>query len=84
MDSTKQNTIQSDIGSGNPAETRNIIRELRDQAFDSSDEMLALALGRPIDQVRTLVAGTEDADDDIAMKVRGIAEERGVTLPETI
>lgn len=64
------------------SETRNIIRQVRDEAFDSSDELLALALGRPVEQVRALVEGVEEPDDDVVMKVRGIAEERGVELSD--
>jgi ribosome-binding protein aMBF1 (putative translation factor) len=64
------------------AETRSIIRQVRDEAFDSSDEQLALALGRPVDQVRAMAEGAEEPDDDVVMKLRGIAEQRGVELSD--
>jgi hypothetical protein len=53
---------------------------LRDRAFDSSDEKLALALGRPTEEIESLIGGEEVIDDDLVMKARGIAQERGVEL----
>jgi hypothetical protein len=57
-----------------------IIRNLRDRAFDSSNEKLALALGRPVQEVETLTHGAAAIDDDLLMKARGIARERGVDI----
>ena len=65
---------------GNQGES--IIRQVRDEAFDSSDELLALGLGRPVEQVRAMAEGTEELDDDVVMKLRGIAEQRGVELSD--
>jgi plasmid maintenance system antidote protein VapI len=64
----------------NQSEAENILRDLRDRAFDSSDEKLALALGRPTEEIESLIGGEEVIDDDLVMKARGIAEERGVEL----
>ncbi|HEV7398548.1 MAG TPA: hypothetical protein VGN86_18690 [Pyrinomonadaceae bacterium] len=57
-----------------------ILRNLRDGVFDSSDEKLALALGRPTEEIESLIGGEEVIDDDLVMKVRGIAQERGVEV----
>jgi hypothetical protein len=57
-----------------------ILRSLRDGVFDSSDEKLALALGRPTEEIESLIGGEEVIDDDLVMKARGIAQERGVEL----
>lgn len=57
-----------------------ILRNLRDRAFDSSDEKLALALGRPSEEIESLIGGEEVIDDDLVMKARGIAQTRGVEL----
>ncbi|MBA2527287.1 MAG: hypothetical protein H0V18_16130 [Pyrinomonadaceae bacterium] len=53
---------------------------LRDRAFQASDERLALALGRPIEEVTAWNAGQEVIDDDVVMKARGIAMNRGVRI----
>ena len=57
-----------------------ILRNLRDRAFAASDEKLALALGRPLEEVEAWNAGLELIDDDVVMKARGIAMNRGVHI----
>ncbi len=62
---------------------REILRRLRDEGFESDDEKLAVALGRPVEVVQSWTAdggGDEPVDDDIIMKARGIAKERGIEL----
>ena len=66
----------------NQTEGRAIIKRLRDNAFDGSDEQLALALGRPVEEVEGWTGGAEPVDDDVLMKARGIAQERGVEVEE--
>lgn len=62
------------------SEGRAILKKLRDEGFDSSDEKLAVALGRPIEEVEAWTGGSEPVDDDVIMKARGIAKERGLTI----
>jgi len=57
-----------------------LVRNLRDRAFDSSNEKLALALGRPLEEIETITDGGAIIDDDVIMKARGIAQERGVEV----
>jgi hypothetical protein len=64
----------------NQSEGRALLKRLRDNGFDSSDEKLALALGRPLEEVETWTSGTEAVDDDVVMKARGIAKERGIEI----
>lgn len=66
----------------NQSEGRAILKRLRDQAFDGSDEQLAVALGRPVEEIEGWVGGAEPLDDDVLMKARGIAQERGVEIEE--
>ena len=61
-------------------EAAKILRNLRDRAFEASDERLALALGRPPEEIAAWNAGTEVIDDDVVMKARGIAMHRGVRI----
>lgn len=61
-------------------EAAQILRNLRDRAFQASDERLALALGRPTEEVAAWNAGEEVIDDDVVMKARGIAMNRGVRI----
>jgi hypothetical protein len=57
-----------------------LLRRLRDNGFESDDEKLAVALGRPAEEVRAWMRGAEQPDDDIILKARGIAQERGIEI----
>ncbi|HVQ37776.1 MAG TPA: hypothetical protein VMS31_09595 [Pyrinomonadaceae bacterium] len=69
--------IVDDRGTGQEKAAR-ILRKLRDRAFEASDEKLALALGRPMEEIAAWNAGLQVIDDDVVMKARGIAMHRGV------
>lgn len=62
------------------AEARALLKRLRDAGFDGSDEKLALALGRPVEEVESWTGGAGAVDDDVVMKARGIANERGIEI----
>jgi hypothetical protein len=64
----------------NQSEGRALLKSLRDNGFDSSDEKLAVALGRPVEEVTAWTGGAEIVDDDVIMKARGIAKERGIEI----
>lgn len=66
----------------NQAEGRAIIKRLRDKAFDGNDSQLAVALGRPVEEIEKWTNGTEPVDDDVIMKARGIAQERDINVDE--
>ncbi len=57
-----------------------LLRRLRDNGFESDDEKFAVALGRPAKEVSAWMSGSEAPDDDIIMKARGIARERGIEI----
>jgi hypothetical protein len=61
-------------------EGRALLKRLRDQGFEGSDEKLAVALGRPVEEVQGWTGGAETVDDDVVMKARGIAKERGIEI----
>lgn len=69
--------VVDDRGTGQ-AEAAQILRNLRDRGFESSDEKLAIALGRPLEEIAAWNSGQELIDDDVVMKARGIALHRGV------
>jgi hypothetical protein len=62
------------------SEGRALLKRLRDNGFDASDEKLAVALGRPVEQVEAWTGGTEPVDDDVMMKARGIAKDRNIEI----
>ncbi|HJP94164.1 MAG TPA: hypothetical protein VJ875_19555 [Pyrinomonadaceae bacterium] len=61
-------------------EAQNILASLRDQGFDSDNGKLAIALGRSAEQVQAMISGAETIDDDVVMKARGIALNRGIEV----
>ncbi|MBC8029198.1 MAG: hypothetical protein H7Z16_03730 [Pyrinomonadaceae bacterium] len=73
-----QNVVD-DRGTGQDRASQ-ILVNLRDRAFEASDERLALALGRPTEEVTAWQTGRELIDDDVIMKARGIAMHRGVSV----
>jgi hypothetical protein len=64
----------------NQEEAQHMLGALRDQGFDSDNEKLAKALGRTIEQVDGMIKGAETIDDDVVMKARGIALNRGLKI----
>lgn len=62
------------------AQAKEILRNLRDRGFDADDDKLAVALGRSTEQVQAAINGSEPVDDDLVMKARGIALNRGVEV----
>lgn len=61
-------------------EAQNILVTLRDDGFDADNHQLAVALGRTAGQVEAMIGGTETIDDDVIMKARGIALNRGIEI----
>lgn len=59
---------------------QHMLEALRDQGFDSDNEKVAKALGRTSEQVDAMINGAETIDDDVVMKARGIALNRGIKI----
>ncbi|HWS55995.1 MAG TPA: hypothetical protein VN228_17785 [Pyrinomonadaceae bacterium] len=57
-----------------------LLRRLRDGGFEADDLKFSVALGRPVEEVEAWMRGAEPPDDDIIMKARGIAKERGIEI----
>ena len=64
----------------NQAEAAHILKEIRDNAFDASNEKLALALGRPTEEMQLWTTGDELIDGDLVLKARALAIQRGVDV----
>lgn len=77
---TKNQEALDDRGT-DQAGGREILKRLRDQGFDASDEKLAVALGRPLEEVEAWMRDAQEpVDDDIIMKARGIAKQRNIEI----
>ena len=62
------------------AEAQNILANVRDKGFEGDNEKFAVALGRTVEQVQAMTSGAETIDDDVVMKARGIALNRGIEI----
>ena len=61
-------------------QAQHMLQALRDLGFNSDNEQFAKALGRTIEQVNAMISGAETIDDDVVMKARGIAQNRGIPI----
>jgi plasmid maintenance system antidote protein VapI len=78
MAEAKHQTVDDQGTTGQQGQ--NILRRLRDEGFDADDAQLARALGRPVEEVQAWLNGTTPVDDDLIMKARGLASERGINI----
>jgi hypothetical protein len=76
---TSDSLVIDDQGT-DQSEAANILKRIRDAAFGCSDEKLALALGRPTEDIKTWTTGSRVIDADVVMKAKQLAVQRGVEL----
>ena len=62
------------------AEASQILKHIRDNAFEASDEKLALALGRPAEEIEEWTSGNGLIDGDVILKARALAMQRGFEI----
>jgi hypothetical protein len=62
------------------AAASHILQEIRDTAFEGSNEKLALALGRPTEEIEQWSNEGGMIDGDVVMKARALAMQRGVEV----
>lgn len=62
------------------AEADEILELLYAGEFAEDVDKLALALGRNRDEIEGIINEGEPIDDDLEIKIRGIAQERGVEI----
>lgn len=53
-----------------------LLKRLKTEVFESSDVHVALAMGRPVEEIEAWFSGAEQIDEDAEMKIHGIAKER--------
>jgi len=56
-------------------ESREVLARLKTEVFESSNQHLALALGRPVGEIDLWFQGGE-IDEDAQEKINGLAQER--------
>jgi hypothetical protein len=71
--------VIDDQGTGQ-SEASQILRHIRDNAFEANDEKLALALGRPAEEIEEWTSGRGLIDGDVILKARTLAMQRGIEI----
>lgn len=75
---TKENIVD-DQGT-TQEQARKMLGKFCREGFENDSEKCALVLGRTADEIDGFINGDETIDDDLVMKMRGIAEERGIEI----
>ena len=79
-DAKNERRIEIDDRGTDQQAASQILKNVRDGAFDASDEKLAVALGRPTEEIENWTSGAGTIDGDVVMKARALAIERGVEI----
>ena len=70
----------TDLSRTSPKESREMLQAFCENGFDGSIEATALALGRDDDEIGEFLTGENEVDDDLLMKIRGIAQQRHIDI----
>ncbi|MBC7798514.1 MAG: hypothetical protein H7Z37_16715 [Pyrinomonadaceae bacterium] len=62
------------------AEARALLQTLRDKGFEGDNGKIAVGLGRTEDEIADILDDKGTFDDDLLIKVRALAQQRGVEL----
>lgn len=63
-------------------EAQSLLSDLCENGFSGDVDLTALALGRESEEIQSMLDGEEEIDEDLLMKIRGIAEERNIEIGE--
>ena len=58
------------------SEALELLRRLKSEVFEDSDDGLSIALGRELAEIQRWQSGDENIDEDADMKIHGLAKER--------
>jgi plasmid maintenance system antidote protein VapI len=61
-------------------QAQKMLEDFCNKGFNGEIGKAALVLGRPTEEIKNFLDGEETIDDDLAMKIRGIAQERGIDI----
>lgn len=77
---TQNQTVDSEGTTQNQAKL--MLKNLCEKGFSSDSQQLAIVLGRSAEEIENILNGNEEVDDDLAMKVKGIAQERNIDIED--
>jgi len=65
---------------GDSESAKSILNSLLNEGFDGDLKRLSIVLGRPHEELNQFLNGEEIIDDDLVMKMRGIAQQRDIPI----
>ena len=68
--------MDKEENANNETNAAELLTRLRNEVFEGSDSQLALALGRPLEEIENWQREAEEIDEDGEMKIRNLANER--------
>lgn len=75
--------MKEDQGTATGRDQKNnlsLLRYFLESGFDGNVEETALVLGRTADEIEGIMNGDEPLDEDLEMKIKGIAQERDIDI----
>ena len=69
------NTVDDQVT--DQATARDMLDAFCKNGFGGDEQKAAVVLGRPVSELREMLDGQSGVDEDLEMKMRGIAKERG-------
>ena len=76
----EQNNQTIDSDGTTQAAAREMMAKLREAGFSGNAGKLAVALGRDEKEIDEILGGSGKIDEDLLMKIRGIAQERDLKI----
>ena len=74
------NGTNPNIESNSTETGKKILDAILQHGFDGDINRLGIVLGRPNDELTQFLSGDEVIDDDLIMKMRGVAQQRGIAI----
>lgn len=76
---TPNNDKLDERGTTTP-EARTLLQTLRDKGFEGDNGKVAIVLGRTEDEIADIFNDKGTFDDDLLIKVRALAQQRGIEI----
>ena len=58
------------------ASNTDLLHKLKTEVYYGRDELLAEAMGRPVEEIQAWFTGAQQIDEDAEMKIHNLAQER--------
>ena len=71
---------ETKMAESNEQASPELLRQFINNGFGSDTGQAALVLGRTTEELESMLNGEMVIDDDLEMKIRGIADERGIEM----